>query len=635
MFTIYQLSFILSPYPDISMASERFQCPPEDDTAQSLECASLSQHPLAQETILSEEEQISCYSLSQHSFSPADKSIENQPSGEGTGENKKTPEPPGEPPDKPVREEVVEAEALFLKKEIPAEQLLELFQKDIETRSGSSAFSSSSQTSVKFTASSSKEPESFRVFNLDSEEGTVRAEDQDENPLHREQPDRDIHPDQPGTIPPGSFNITMGPRSSQPDDSSEALHRELLSEVERSRVREAESEKRQKKSLSPPAQFITPLPTKTYRGEQTVPASDLRGEPGMEPLSTAVVHGHREPHLWSSGNQTGINGSYLGFLPQSQSTPGVFSAPPKSSVKRPLGQLSAIESDNSNQSDTGTPPQPAAVHHTGVSSESQEEAASAEVQSLPTVNFKQKVDAWRANQGSGNMSLFDSLALQGFSGVSPKKRAYDAVSDTLNGILSQQVRSLKLTPGSYAANQDAAQSSSFAQAGSSTSWRGEAAGSVPGEEETAKSAPGPSTSTFNRSQFHSSHSTAAVRSDSDQQTEGSVNQESLTQSGVRHQLSASAHPSPLMTLDQFSDISPDPDSTLSGSRDSQSSMIKQETSVGASSVVSLEVDNYAPYWTSRALTPPPQLKPRELNIEERIPVLLFHINDQRFTINRY
>lgn len=632
MFIIYQLSFILRPYPDISMASERFQCPPEDDTAQSLECASLSQHPLAQETILSEEEQISCYSLSQYSLSPADKSSQNQPSGEGTGENKKSPEPPDEPPDKPVRKETVETEALFLKKEIPAEQLLELLQKDIETRSGSSAFSSSSQTSVKFVASSSKEPESFRVFKFDPEEDTVRAEDQGETPLHRKRPDRDFHPDQPGTMPPGSFNITMGPRSSQPDDSSEALHRELLSEVERSRVQEAESEKRQKKSPSPPAQFITPLPTETYKGEQSVPASDLRGEPGVEPLS--VVQGHREPELWSLGNQTGIDGSYLGFLPQSQSTPGVFSAPPKSSVKRPLGQLSAIESDHSNQSDTGTPPQPAAVHHTGVSSESQEETASAEVQSLPTVNFKQKVDAWRANQGSGNVSLFDSLALQGFSGVSPKKKAYDAVSDTLNGILSQQLRSLKLPPGSYAANEDAAQSSSFAQAGSSALWRGEAAGSAPDEEENTKSAPRPSTSTFNQSQFHSSHSTA-VRSDSDQQTEGFANQESLTQSDVRHQPSASAHPSLLVTLDQFSDISPDPDSTLSGSRDSHTSMVKQETSVGASSVVSLEVDNYAPYWTSRATTPPPQLKLRELNIEERIPVLLFHINDQRFTFNRY
>lgn len=626
---IYVFSFILRPYPDISMASGRFQCPPEDDTAQSLECASLSQHPLAQESILSEEEQISCYSLSQHSLSPADKSSENQ----GTGENKKSLEPPDEPPDKPPREEAVKAEALFLKKDIPAEQHLELLQKDIETRSGSSAFSSSSQTSVKFTASSSKEPESLRVFKLDSKEGSDRAEDQDETPLRHKQPDRDIYPDQPGTLPPGSCNITMGPRSSQPDDSSEALHRELLSEVERSRVREAESEKPQKKSPSPPAQFITPLPTETYRGEQSVPTSDLRGEPGVEPLSTAVVQGHREPDLWSSGNQTGIDGSYLGFLPQSQSTPGVFSAPPKSSVKRPPGQLSAIESDNSNQSDTGTPPQPAAVHHTGVSSESQEEAA--EVQSLPTVNFKQKVDAWRANQGSGNMSLFDSLALQGFSGVSPKKRAYDAVSDTLNGILSQQVRSLNLPPGSYAANQDAAQSSSFAQAGSSALWRGEAAGSAPGEEENTGSAPGPSTSTFNRSQFHSSHSTVAVRSDSEQQTEGSANRESLTQSEVRHQPSASAHPSPLVTLDQFSDVSPDPDSTLSGSRDSHSSMVKQETSVGASSVVSLEVDNYAPYWKSRASTPPPQLKPQELNIEERIPVLLFHINDQRFTFNRY
>ncbi|KAM9842284.1 uncharacterized protein alms1 [Aulostomus maculatus] len=45
--------------------------------------------------------------------------------------------------------------------------------------------------------------------------------------------------------------------------------------------------------------------------------------------------------------------------------------------------------------------------------------------------------------------------------------------------------------------------------------------------------------------------------------------------------------------------------------------MKLGTSIRASSAVSLEVDNYAPYWTSKLSTPPP--KPRELNIDERIP----------------
>uniref|UniRef100_A0AAV2JHW7 Uncharacterized protein n=1 Tax=Knipowitschia caucasica TaxID=637954 RepID=A0AAV2JHW7_KNICA len=55
--------------------------------------------------------------------------------------------------------------------------------------------------------------------------------------------------------------------------------------------------------------------------------------------------------------------------------------------------------------------------------------------------------------------------------------------------------------------------------------------------------------------------------------------------------------------------------------DSSNSGNKVATSIGTSSI-SLEVDNYDPYWTGKASTPPPQHKPRELNIEERIPLYL-------------
>ncbi|KAL0177661.1 hypothetical protein M9458_026555, partial [Cirrhinus mrigala] len=58
-------------------------------------------------------------------------------------------------------------------------------------------------------------------------------------------------------------------------------------------------------------------------------------------------------------------------------------------------------------------------------------------------------------------------------------------------------------------------------------------------------------------------------------------------------------------------------STLSSSQGSYHGEQSMRASVGAaSSVVSLEVDNYAPYWTSRPASPP---HTRELNIEDRIP----------------
>ncbi|XP_061600278.1 centrosome-associated protein ALMS1 [Cololabis saira] len=59
----------LRAHPDISMASGRFDIPPQDRTTPFSDRGSLSQHPLAQATILSEEGANSCFSLSQHSLS--------------------------------------------------------------------------------------------------------------------------------------------------------------------------------------------------------------------------------------------------------------------------------------------------------------------------------------------------------------------------------------------------------------------------------------------------------------------------------------------------------------------------------------------------------------------------------------
>lgn len=527
------------PNPDTSVASESFRRLPGDDN-------SLSQHPLLQESVLSEGEQMSCGSLSQHSLSPAkDKSREKQPSGEedAGGSRARTSSSP-EPPDEAAGED----EASALRKEPPAEQ------DDVDP-----VLSSSSQTTVKL-VSPSKAPDSFRALRPD------------------EQPDGHVHADQSGAARPESLNVSVGPRSSRPDDSSELLRRELQSESHRSR---------QRKSPSPPSQ-----PVEGARGLQ--PGG---GGPTSEPASPVVRGGRREADLWSSASQAGVEGSYVDFLPQSQSTPGVSAVPlPTSGTKGPAGRLSTIHSDQSDQSGTGAAPLPAHVPSGPDQQEVVEDGASSQVQALPTVSFKQKVDAWRANQGSASVSLFDTLALQGFSGVSPKQRAFDAVSDTLNDILGQKLNSLKPSPA--------------AEHGAPV-WRGEAVGSAPEEGEEGKeeeveeerigSAPGPSASTHHGSQS---------RLDPDQQGEAPAD---LQGDAHQQQPDPWARPSAPLTLDQFSDVSPD----LSFS---QGSRAKLDTSVGASSALSLEVDNYAPYWTSAASTPPPRPRPREVNIEERIPV---------------
>ncbi|XP_019961198.2 serine-rich adhesin for platelets [Paralichthys olivaceus] len=601
----------LRAYPDMSMASERFHFPPQDRTTQASERGSLSQHPLAHATILSEEGTSSLCSLSQHSLPPGD---DDREASRGDGGHREKHSQTLTDLKNKLAGEAVEDDTFFLRKDIPAQHLLDILQKEVGMpSSSSSAVSSASEMSVKSITSYAQESKSSKI-----ESGTHQSFARREGPpgeasLPQQQTQQ---PDPSQTLSSEVCNITMGSRSTLPDDSSEVLYRELLSEAERHRSREAGSVNQQQKSASPPGQFLT----ETSDSKPSVTRKILNDPPWTGPSSSGVERLHREQDLWSSGNQTGIDGSYLGFLPQSQSTPGVFKAPPKSNVKATLGKLSAIESDkdSSDQSRTGISPQPAVpepdVHGPDSADQCHEEHTSAKVQSLPSLNYMQKVDAWRENQSSGKTSLFDSLALQGFSGVSPKKKAYDVVSDSLNRILSQQVRSVQQPLVSSAHNENVPQKSSAAPSGSASPRRGEAVGSAPSDKDNTGSAARPSSSPSGRSQSHSSLSTVVMSAQKENEKNDEVH---------RRQPSASAQPSPLVNLGQFSDVSLDV--TLSSSQDSYNNGVKLGTSIGASSVTSLEVDNYAPYWTSKLSTTPPLPEPRELNIEERIPLYLHNL----------
>ncbi|XP_058472362.1 uncharacterized protein alms1 isoform X2 [Solea solea] len=583
----------LRAYPDVSMASERFHSSLQGRSSQASESGSLFQHPLAQTTILSEEATSSCCSLSIYSLPPVDKARQEEIDHsllnaitDGQEALKKDSETQSDR----LAEEALDDDTYFLSKDIPAQHLLELLEKDVGVpNTSSSAVSSASEVSVKKTVS-----KSTNVCKSDIHQSQFRRE---RPPGEASLPEQQAQQaDRSQELSSEVSNITMGSRSTRPDASSEMLHRELLSEVTRHSNLEAES--RNQPLLGP---CVTPYPTKASEEKNSATV-----QPSTGPFSAGVERLHREQDLWSSGNQTGIDGSYLGFLPQSQSTPGVFKAPPKSSVKATLGRLSAIESDkeDSNPSSSRISPQPAIserdVHHPGTASQCREENTSAKVQSLPSLNYMQKVDAWRANHSSCKTSLFDSLALQGFSGVSPKKKAYDAVSDSLNRILSEHVQS--------AANQNVTQSPSDAPSTSVSPRRGEAVGRAPSDKDNIGSAARPSNSPFGMSQSHSSLNTVIMSSQKDKET-------------------GQAQLSPLLSLGRFSDVSDDRDLTLSSSQESYNSGLKLGTSIGASSIISLEVDNYAPYWTSKPpSTPPlPAALSRELNIDERIPLYLHNL----------
>ncbi|XP_029972213.1 uncharacterized protein alms1 [Salarias fasciatus] len=604
----------LRAYPDLSVASERFQ------TTQASERESLSQHPLAHTTILSTEGTSSC-SLSQCSLSPADQG--------GRVEEVQTPvisskDDPGSREVNPetCQDEQLEAakdETFFLSKDISAQRLLDSLQKDIGLRSGtSSAVSSASEMSLKSSTSFSEEYKSIAVSKPQTRKSMVKRQGPSGEASfpqqQTQQPDRVSNPGQSQAPSSVVCNITI---RSQPGEHSEDLHRELLSDVERRRSCEAGSQITKQNSSKQTFRSATPNPSELTEDKASRVPTNVGGAPYSGPFSAGVERIQRGHSLWSSGNQTGIDGSYLGFLPQSQSTPGIFRAPPKPSFKGKIGTLSSIESSKDKSYQLVVPsPGP---NHPDTSSHHQKSSSSAEVQSLPSLNYMQKVDAWKANHSPTKTSLFDSLALQGFSGVSPKKKAYDAVSDSLNRLLSQQAKSLQQPLVSSAPSQSVPQSASTAPSDASPR-RGEAVGSAPSEKDTTSgSAAPPSSSPFGRSQSHSSLNTVVMSANKEQQTE---QRKTHSEGDARHDSRSNAvRPSALTSPVHLTDVLLDQDLTLSSSQDSYSGH-KKTISVGASSVASLEIDNYAPYWTLKQSTPPPLPKPRELNIDERIPSYL-------------
>lgn len=568
------------------MASETFKFVPQASEHREL---SLVEAPLVPG------DESSYCSLSQHSFSPLNEDRPQRTSHSSlfvTADRREAPprddtEPVADPQNHPA-----EDEAFFLNKEIPAQHLLKLLQKDVGMLTDSSStISSASVISGNIIPSISEEPKSSQTC--------IEAIPQTETPLEppcdvslpqqqKQQSDRDS-----SSGGPEAANISTGPRSTRPDHSSAALHRQLLKEAEQCNSHEGESEGQ---GPLPAAQPVGPHPTGLSQGRSDHPQRVLGKGSWRAPFSVGLDH-----LLCSLGNQTDFEGSYLGFLPQSQSTPGIFNAPSKSGVKAKAEQLSATESskENYSQSDAGIPPQ--SRDHRIESDEEPESVAPTEVPSLPSVGYMQKVDAWRANQTSGKTSLLDSLAL------SPKKRAYSAMSESP----SQNMRSLPQPLVSVPADHSVTEGSSAVPPGSS--FRREDV-VVPADK--AGSSTGPSGLLPTASQSHSSLSTLASGRKSEGTKSCSENDKSLATDDP----SPTVHLPALLGLSQLSDGH---DVTLS--QDSNSSGIRRGTSIGTSSVVSLEVDNYAPYWTSKPSTPPPQPRSRELNIEERIPVFGFNL----------
>ncbi|KAL7890144.1 hypothetical protein AOLI_G00024020 [Acnodon oligacanthus] len=254
------------------------------------------------------------------------------------------------------------------------------------------------------------------------------------------------------------------------------------------------------------------------------------------------------------------------------------------------------------------------------------------VRSLPTLSYLQKVGAWKANQSSIR-SFSDNLGLQGFNSIPLKRTAQDSVSDGQSLMLTQQSPQCNNgTPSEFDTNTSVQGSQPVVtvspQPGSGSSRHEDVVGA--GQAGAPSSA-----SPLVHSHSHSSLSTVVTSIQRDGVQHNTqlplsphihkspvLSREASEQNLADHPEAVPVQPSALLSLGQFSDVSSNRNvfSALSASEGSWHGEQSLLASVGAaSSVVSLEVDNYAPYWTSRPGSPPHSY---EISIEDRIPLYL-------------
>lgn len=257
--------------------------------------------------------------------------------------------------------------------------------------------------------------------------------------------------------------------------------------------------------------------------------------------------------------------------------------------------------------------------------------SSGRVHSLPSLSYVQKVETWKANQSS-NKSFYDNLSLQGFDGVPPKRKEQESVSEAR---IQQSQQNLNKASSVVSANTSTlpTQSGSGVLSSTDVGKAGEAVRST-------------SPSPFTHSHSHSSLGTIITPL---QQEELQQNQlplvcadaispgfnstavdSSASSSGTNDQRPADdSRTGPSYSgVNLYTNMSNTVSSFPGGLHAEQSF----QASLGASSVVSLEVDNYAPYWTSRPGSPP---HPPDFNIEDRIPVSKNKLLIHRALINRY
>ncbi|XP_066575772.1 ALMS1 centrosome and basal body associated protein isoform X2 [Amia ocellicauda] len=733
---------------------------------------SLSQHPLAITTATAEDASSNC-SLSQHTLShmSLDEGISNfvkiseeemegyqlsglkesqfeacvQTRGDSAGEQHASSVPDYQ---ENLFKQLLEDEASFLSTDCPNPLLHELLEKDVGLAI-SGAFPYASGSSTKRTLSGN-ESQKDKAVNKDQD---VTLSENPENPRNpAEQLEALVVPqldlsrsssDQESlrgsrNFPPGGISLlspkliesatdkalrqselcnitTRSCRTQSDDELTEALRKQLCSEILSSRHLKSGSRKAQKES-DPTLQSNqqgTPNTGSlgTYSGKDSTIIEVPTGIRKNEITSSSgfsFERGHKEREMSSMENRTAVDGSLLGCIaqPVSQSTPGLFSEVLRATVQPPYRKLTPIEFNPEATLPTEDVPHSrsskllASAINTDLTEASSpmtyKDSLNAclkktrKIQSLPTLNYMEKVGAWNVTQYTGQ-TFFDNLALKGFTGVSPKKKAFNAIADSLNNIFTQQRSEKSPTPSAFIVSNHSPRRTLAASFSGTSSPANDACGPTGGlksspigrsmsytslstaskEIQQAGASQSEKKEAFQAEVVHgmgcASATTGANRSlDQDSSSQihkasgnsphpndrksipnssniqpqpttvllekcSPLDEEKSPEEGRKpgnQELQSSAQPPSLISLDRFSDLSPNHNfsSTLASSQDTSCygdrRRLASARAVSASSIVSLEVDNYAPYWVTNPSTP---AKNKDLNIEERIPVYLHNL----------
>ncbi|XP_075429606.1 centrosome-associated protein ALMS1 isoform X2 [Ascaphus truei] len=492
--------------------------------------------------------------------------------------------------------------------------------------------------------------------------------------------------------------ITVRPVNRQSSEvSKEEIHKQLCSEIQlryQERDLSKTSEGRTASSTVLQTSVVVTESAETYSEKENT-VVEVHSDVGRDEVTMSsrcsIERGHKDTGISPADNPPVEDASFFGRLahPISQSTPGTFAV--KKQLAGKLMQIKAkltesamsLNEEPSNNSSVNnlTPcrkPQSLQSSHEGYpeSTDSQKSPPphGRRIQSLPSLNYIEKVGAWNTNQS------FDALVLRGLTGVSPKKRAYNAVADSLNRMLAKQDNSGMPKRGLAASFAGTSSMTSLSSKGKKTCsalqlTRSQSYNSVStvGTQNSPDTENSPadqkleavvkslregddtaikSDAVQNRDglaearakQAGVSLDTNVIASDAD--LEHKAKDQSLQEkalSAVERSIESDERVvqrrdgkdksndksvpnldirSSNLTMDRFSDISVDTDLNFFSSSHSSDHINQTFTSsagaVSMHSLTSLEVDNFVPHWSPSSKTS----DRKEINIEERIPTYL-------------